>query len=186
MTEALSTPHTSQELLRNLRSALEQQLFLQLPFYEETNLKTFFNAKQVKWRTPRLLGGLHAELGEKTELFPGVDITVERGRYFEDLAEPGMAVAHERICAHIHLDLNLRTLRIEAETVKSVFGADGKVSKISVRDPVTRTPFPIAATLIRYGDSEERVAGRGYESAKFTVYGDGTIGEIDIVQEAVR
>jgi hypothetical protein len=48
------SPSTGVDLLQNLKVALDRDVLLDLGFYDEANLRNFFNQPRVKWQTPKL------------------------------------------------------------------------------------------------------------------------------------
>ncbi|HEY4372364.1 MAG TPA: hypothetical protein VGN52_10595 [Burkholderiales bacterium] len=115
-------PASPEELLRNLKFALEHHLLLSDVFYEEKTLQRFFGNRSARWfklprpfiRNGRLLGldGVFASAGGETTINVLYKLVPEGDR--------------EKRRAMIGIDA-ARDARATADTVIRVFGVDGRV-----------------------------------------------------------
>jgi len=178
-------PSTGVDLLQNLKVALDRDVLLEPGFYDEANLRNFFNQSRVKWQTLKLPERLLAEVDGDQKSFPGLTVSVERTCYFEDLATADVSNVHERVNVHLHLDINVRELRIGADIMRAVFGDGGKVSKSTTEDWQGRIGTPVELTPVQYGTVIPRKAGAGRKYVTFRLYPNGNLKDIDIVDEKV-
>lgn len=181
----LKSPSTAVELLRNLKEAFDRGLLLDPAFYDEETLKNSFNQQRVKWQTPKLPQRLLAAIDGNQESFPGLLISVERNSYFEDIGKVDAPDVHERVNAHLHIDIDIRGLRVDADMMRSVFGADGKVSKAPSQYLQGKIGAAVDVTQVQFGAAPPRKPGIGRRFATFKLYKNDTIKEIDIVDERV-
>jgi hypothetical protein len=179
------TPVTALELLQNLKKAFDVDLFVGKEFYEDASLKSFFNAQRVKSQPPTRSQELSAEVVGNRDLFPGLEISVNRSQYIEvEYSGQGdVSIEHERV--NVHMDVNVRSLHMNADMMKSVFGEGGKVTKLGFQDNQAGGMFAIASMRVLYGVAAERRAGVARKFVMFTLYQQDKLKEIEIVDEAV-
>lgn len=182
---SLKSPTTAVELLRNLKEALDRGLLLDVAFYDEDNLKTFFNEQRVKWQTTKQPHRLVGDIDGNQRSFQGLQISVDRGSYFEDSARSDGVDPHERVNAHLHIDINTREFPMDADMMRSVFGWDATVSRAPSQYLQGRIGTPVEVTQVQYGAAEPRKPGVGRRFVTFRLIQNETVNDIDIVDERV-
>jgi hypothetical protein len=172
-------PAAPAELLQNLRFALDHHLLLTDAFYEEKNLQRFFGNERARWYAlprPFIKSG-------KLQGFATVFTPAGGGMAVDVLVKYMVEGTREKRRALIGMDV-ARDPRATAETVVSVFGAEGHVVDPAAQTgdrpaPATPGDHPVGNKLLSY--EFDSPSSRG--SLNVMINGDGTIGNIIAVEE---
>jgi len=158
----VNRPTTAIEAWRNLKFALDNDLFLREDFYTDENLKKFFAATQISWqenRPTRTTGLL---------LSPYLEISLIYGTFDEQWKED--ANGKRRGGGTV-------TTGVTADLITAVFGKPMKVTNPYAEErpphftPLIRKTHQLGNQLVEYHFDHARTAA----SLSFLFNGDGTV-----------
>lgn len=126
----LSKPTSPQELLRNVKYAIDSQSILDKDFYTEANLKKVFGAEKVQWRVQNDPRKQWAHLSGFNSVIPSVT--------YNDIVLSGVSVSIDRTerengTVSGRIDLSFQDdPRVSFDSIQKIFGTNWEYAPMSL------------------------------------------------------